>query len=99
MTEVTAKRDGNLCCIEAEGHATGSEQVCAAVSGIMYALAAYAINCKNCEILRLELEPGHAVVCARGGKIVPAYRMAALGLGQIAAQYPEYIRYSESQQA
>ena len=44
MTKVYAERDGNRCILSAQGHAIGSEQVCAAVSGLLYALAGYLTN-------------------------------------------------------
>ena len=44
MTQVYAGRDGQRCILSAQGHATGSVEACAAVSGILYALAGYVTN-------------------------------------------------------
>ena len=44
MTQVYAERDGQRCILSAQGHATGSVEACAAVSGILYALAGYVTN-------------------------------------------------------
>lgn len=44
MTRIYAEMDGPRCTISAQGHATGSVEACAAISGILYALAGYVTN-------------------------------------------------------
>ena len=44
MPQVYAERDGQRCILSAQGHATGSVEACAAVSGILSALAGYVTN-------------------------------------------------------
>ena len=41
MTTVYAERDGTRYTLFANGHATGHPEVCAAISGILYALGGY----------------------------------------------------------
>ncbi|MBQ8004490.1 MAG: ribosomal-processing cysteine protease Prp [Oscillospiraceae bacterium] len=47
MTKLKFFAENGRFRIVAEGHATGSPAVCAAISGIMYALAGYLNNVKN----------------------------------------------------
>lgn len=41
MTRVYLERDGNLYTLSAQGHATGSVEVCAAVSALIQTLRCY----------------------------------------------------------
>lgn len=75
------------------GHATGSEKVCAAVSGILYALAGYLSNAKGVDIQTMRMEDAH--VCLRwtgGKKDLAALQMACIGLMQVEKAHPEYIK-------
>lgn len=77
-----------------QGHATGSETVCAGISSIVYALAGYLCNAEEHvqEIYRKDLEEGKVLLSCQGDDCVTAaYTMAAVGLAQIARQYPEYL--------
>ncbi|MDY3701883.1 MAG: hypothetical protein SO107_14830 [Flavonifractor plautii] len=90
MTRVRAMRCGDHYAVHARGHATGSPQVCAAISGLLYALAGYARNAGYG--LRERLDSGDVYMEFRGGAgMEAAYDMAVIGLMQIAAQYPEYL--------
>lgn len=90
---MTAK--GGEYCLQLSGHATGSTQVCAAISGIVYALAGWVQNYRvhqnrPPEIL---LESGETVIRAWGNVCVgTAFELAEVGLLQIAKAYPEYLR-------
>jgi len=95
MTRVYAERDGNRYSIFANGHATGSPEVCAAVSGILYALAGYVRNASDGSTLAYDekLESGNVRLHFRGGAGAGgAFDMAVIGLKQIAAQYPDFLR-------
>lgn len=76
------------------GHATGSPQVCAAVSGIVYALAGW-LNNDSVHQTRppgITLESGLSEITAYGDSYVEtAFELAEVGLLQIAKQYPEYL--------
>lgn len=92
MTRIYCERDGDRYLIAASGHATGSEKACAAVSGILYGLAGYLANDGTAEIITCRMEPGDAVLQARGGEALGgAFTMAAIGLGQIAQAEPERV--------
>ena len=56
MTKVRWRtEDDGTCEILATGHATGSEQVCAGISAIIYSLAGWLKN-SDCEVQELTLE-------------------------------------------
>ena len=55
MTKVRAMRRGDHYAVHARGHATGSPQVCAAISGLLYALAGYARNAGSVSYTHLTL--------------------------------------------
>ena len=76
------------------GHAgysrSGDDIICAAVSGIVYALVGYLAN--ECEGVRISaLRQGLASVeCGSDGDA--AMRMAYIGLLQLAITYPDFVR-------
>ena len=91
MTRVYAEKNGNSYTLECKGHATGSEEVCAGVSAIIYALAGWAENYAESDV-KTELEPGDALVMFSGGsECEAAFDMAVIGLRQIELGHPEYI--------
>lgn len=96
MTKVHALLQGKECALVLEGHATGSRDVCAAISSLVYALAGYLANAEirgDAELQEITLEPGHvALRCTGGDAAMGACAMAIHGLRQLAAQYPDYIR-------
>ena len=76
------------------GHANYGEEradiVCAAVSGIFYALCGYLANTYKEGLRIYSLEPGLGdLECAREGE--EAMRFACIGLLQIALSYPGYL--------
>lgn len=94
MTQVYAERDGNRYTIYANGHATGSPEVCAAISGLLYALAGYVRNASDGSTLAYDerLESGNVQLHFRGGEGAGgAFDMAVIGLKQIEAKYPELV--------
>ena len=44
MTKICLERDGNLYTLSAQGHATGSVEVCAAVSALIQTLRCYLLG-------------------------------------------------------
>lgn len=95
MTNIYAERSGKRCLLVAKGHATGSEQVCAAVSALVYALAGYLTNAireRYIEFYREQLESGDVVMDFNGDDCTAAaFETVVIGLQQIAQQYPEFI--------
>lgn len=96
MTQVYAERSGNRCILSAKGHATGSVEVCAAVSGILYALAGYLTNAlreRYIEFYENRVEEADVLLDFNGDDCtVAAFEMAVIGLAQIGQQYPEFLR-------
>lgn len=83
MTKVYIAQEGDMLILSVQGHATGSAEACAAVSGIVCALAGYALN-EAINAPTLRLADGDAyIACRVSGKLRAAYKMAAIGLMQI----------------
>lgn len=80
-----------LCC---EGHATGSKEVCAAVSAIAYTLAGYLANAD--EWAEIDLDEGYAEIVfdSVNPKLIAAWEMAVFGLRQLANSFKDYIQVS-----
>lgn len=81
--------------LQLSGHATGSTQVCAAVSSIVYALAGWLQNDRvhQSRLPEILLESGETVIRAWGNVCVgTAFELAEIGLQQIEKAYPEYLR-------
>lgn len=75
------------------GHATGSDKVCAAVSGILYALGGYLTNAKGVDIQTMRMEDAHVCFKWTGGKKdLAAFQMACIGLMQIEKAHPDFIK-------
>lgn len=95
MTKVYAQSKDGRYLLRAEGHAAGSELVCACCSGIVYSFAGYLVNAaadKLAEIEQMRLDPGDAAICVRADeRIQAAFDMAVIGLKQLEQKYPQYI--------
>ncbi len=94
MTKVCVDINGKNCRLTMEGHATGNELVCAAASAIAFALSGYLLNAGSHvkKLRRNQLESGSAVISCTGDECVAAaFRMAGIGLAQIAQQYPDHM--------
>lgn len=95
MTQVTIgtyEEDGvkyrYLNCTE---HA-GNNEVCAAISGICYALTGYLINRVPDDKVEYELMSSHASISAKDSDLArEAFLMAEIGLRQIEQTYGDYI--------
>ena len=95
MTTVYYFHERDQFLISAFGHATGSEAVCAAVSGILGALAGFTINIPEhiFDVYVRQAESGKFKLYVRGDEIVKAaFDMAYIGLKQIEMQKPDYIK-------
>nr|DAY01393.1 MAG TPA: YsxB-like protein [Caudoviricetes sp.] len=95
MTTVYAERDGTRYTLFANGHATGRPEVCAAISGILYALGGYIKNAEGGSTLAYDqtMESGRVAFHFNGDSAAGgAFDMAVIGLKQIEAKYPDCIR-------
>lgn len=96
MTSVYIEKDGDRHILSAQGHATGKPEVCAAVSGLLYALAGYLANIiqeEYIEFYESRMESGDVFLDLNGGpRVETAFDLVTVGLLQIAKQHPEYIQ-------
>lgn len=94
MTRIYAERGTNngRCYLSVKGHATGSSQVCAAVSGLVYALAGYLMNATGVDVRGESLESADAVIDFFGDQMaVGAFLCTVIGLRQIAKEYGDFV--------
>lgn len=99
MTNITVQKSGRVYRLTAVGHATGSREVCAAVSGIVYALGGYLKNLEQRRAVEMGtflLESGAAEIEAYSIGPQPdaaqhAFGMTAVGLMQIEKKYPKQV--------
>lgn len=102
MTKVTVKKSAaGRYLVQAKGHATGSTEVCAAVSAILYELAGFLANAQGdmeqVKIYGWKLEDGHVILDFEGGDCIgTAWVMTVIGLRQIEKQYPKFISVKEA---
>ena len=98
MTRVIFKNTDDVYIVQATGHATGSEKVCAGVSTLMYAIAGWAINSEDTLAYhKSKLDSGSAYVEFSGGEDAKTvYKLAYIGFKQIAEKYPENIKVFEA---
>lgn len=96
MTQVYAELEGGRCLLVLDGHATGSPEVCAAISSLVYALAGYLTNAGRdgyAEVYSMELVAGRVRLhCHGNDEVTGACKMAIIGLRQLEKQYPELLQ-------
>jgi uncharacterized protein YsxB (DUF464 family) len=91
MTEVIIRRDGQIFYVSAQGHATGSVEVCAAVSALMYTLDGY-LNNAPVRIYEERFEPGDVLLRFEGGvEAETAFNMTAVGLQMLELSFPDHV--------
>lgn len=93
MTKVYARKHGDSYLVQAKGHATGSVEVCAAVSGLLYALAGFLQNRRDAaRDVHIKLESADAEIRFCGDEVADAvFILTVIGLAQLEASTPEYI--------
>lgn len=92
MTRVYIETDGKRHILSARGHATGSAEVCAAVSGILYALAGYLTLEESAQAHKHRMESADVLLDYSGGvRVESAYAMATVGLLQLRDAYPKLV--------
>lgn len=86
------------CEIKAEGHATGSAEVCAGISAVLFELVGALNNFSSINPLRVQMDPGDAMLAFEGGTVAKlAYEMTVIGLLQIEKSYPGYMKVSSEE--
>lgn len=91
MIEARAGQNAQGYCLEVIGHADyacGGDVVCAAVSALVEALAAYLEEYDDCTA-EADLADGYAMITLPERSA--AFDMAACGLAAIADKYPNYV--------
>lgn len=92
MTRVTLKEDGGRYSVVCEGHATGSCEVCAAVSTLVYALLGYLKNADDVVVEKSELAGGYAEIEFSGGERARvAFGMVSIGFLQLERANKNFI--------
>ena len=96
MVKVYAESEGNRYLLSSEGHATGSERVCAAVSALVFAFAGYVENAKvsrKAQVYNMKLDSGKALIHCHGDRDVgTAFDTVVLGLKQVELSHPALIK-------
>lgn len=94
MIKASFKREGEDLRLTVRGHADyapkGSDIVCAAASGLIYALAGYLINLKRRGFRINAIEDGYAdIICDK--EYEEALKLICIGLIQLEATYPDFV--------
>lgn len=92
MTKIILEQESGSCVICARGHATGSAEVCAAVSCLLYTIAGWLNN--NPQIGGIHrLDDGDAAISfiTRDPSARTVFELAKVGFLQLAGSYPDYI--------
>ncbi len=75
-----------------EGHATGSVEVCAAVSTLVYTLLGYLNNADGVAVENAELADGYAEIEFAGGECARvAFELICIGFLQLAMAKGEHV--------
>ncbi len=91
MTRVEL-RFGAEYSVSADGHATGSPQLCAAVSCLLYTLAGWLNTTKREQITEMRLEDGSARLAWKGGAgSETVMELMLIGFLQLRKTEPERI--------
>jgi len=90
MTNISLGRQGNRYHIEANGHATGSNEVCACISYTIYSLLAYLEN-NPIKVLEKEMDDGFSRIEWEDDTDT-VYEYICLSLMQLSANYPKLVR-------
>lgn len=87
MTKVTLDDSGGVYRIKIEGHATGNQDVCAAVSCLACTLAGYLDLHEEIRDY-VDVQEGRAEFAFRSETL---YEVIATGMEMLCESYPEYI--------
>lgn len=91
MTKVYMEQAGNHYTVTCKGHATGSPEMCAAISCLVYTLAGWLSN-RTALVLEQKLEPGDICLSFVGGQNCEAvFDMVTIGFLQLQQGDPEHI--------
>lgn len=88
----------HVCMIQAAGHATGSQDMCSAVSALLWTLYAWAKNAEvDIDEDELCMESGRAVIKFTGDeRAAEVYKAFLIGFLQLQQHDPQYIKVIEA---
>ena len=89
MVDVTLTKGNGEYKVISKGHATGSVEVCAAVSALLYTLVAYVDSLEGAHFRNVKLADGDAEVEIVGGK--HAFDMFSCGINLLARDYSDFL--------
>ena len=91
MTHVYLEQDGNRYPVTAKDHATGSVEMCAAISTLVYTLEGWLRN-STVLVLECTVEDGHVhIVFAGGSNCETVFDMVTVGFLRLQATDPEHV--------
>ena len=88
MTNVYLERSGNRHTVMCQGHATGSTEVCAAVSCLVCTLANW-LQMSHAEVLEERIKDADALLCFKGAET--SFDMVCVGFLLLENAHSEYI--------
>lgn len=92
MTRVTLKKSDGRYSVICDGHASGSVEVCAAVSTLVYTLLGYLKNADGVAVENEEIADGYAEIEFSGGERARvAFELISIGFLQLAQAKSNFI--------
>ena len=92
MTCVTLNKTEGRYSVEAQGHAEGSVQACAAVSTLMYSILGYLSNAESVDIDALDVADGFFSIEFSGGiEARVIYDFCVIAFLQLEESYGEFV--------
>lgn len=91
MTKIKLEKKGRAYRVKLDGHAKGSEAVCAGLSAIACTLIGY-LDHVNAKIIRFDEWDGYLDITFKGRRARVIFDMISCGLYLMARDYPEYCR-------
>ena len=92
MTCITLSNSEGRYTVEAQGHATGSVQACAAVSALMYSLAGYLANADGIELYSEDIADGFFAVEFSGEHAAQfIYDFCLIAFLQLEKNYADFV--------
>lgn len=101
MIDIAIDVDDDIFYYDSCGHANydpGRDIVCAAVSGLEYALIGYVLNTMKCQPARMTTGRGRTSIKVYGSRedLLAVWEMTTIGMLQLAMAYPDHVRVNHS---
>ena len=89
MTKITLEKVKGAYHVKLEGHATGSQEACAAISALGCTLIGY-LDHINAKVIKFDEWDGHLDVVFKGRRAGVVFDIISCGLWLMSRDYPEY---------